>query len=98
MSIIHVTGTGGRVTADRTLFVGPSVPHEIKAMIKPLAKIDKQAFRKLLQGTSTHQQQQQYHHTVLLRPQVKALRQRRALGAFVSRCPSAPRCLKSPLK
>ena len=51
MSIIQVTGgSGGGVPADRTLFIGPRIPQEVKTMGKHLDKIDKQTFRKLLQG------------------------------------------------
>ncbi|XP_064608828.1 COMM domain-containing protein 5-like isoform X2 [Liolophura sinensis] len=50
MSIVHVTGgSGGGIAADRTLFVGPRIPREIKAMSKPLTNLDKATFRKLLQ-------------------------------------------------
>ncbi|XP_033744338.1 COMM domain-containing protein 5-like [Pecten maximus] len=49
MSIIQVKGSGGSVAADRSPFYGGRVPPEIKAISKPMAKIDKQTFRKLLQ-------------------------------------------------
>lgn len=48
MSIVQVQGGGGRVASDRTSFVGARVPPEIKAMIKPLNKLDKNTFRKVL--------------------------------------------------
>ncbi|KAK3099200.1 hypothetical protein FSP39_000932 [Pinctada imbricata] len=49
MSIIQVTGSGGSVPSDRTPFYGGRIPQEIKSLIKPLGKCDKQTFRKLLQ-------------------------------------------------
>ncbi|OWF53764.1 COMM domain-containing protein 5-like [Mizuhopecten yessoensis] len=49
MSIIQVKGSGGSVAVDRSPFYGGRVPQEIKAISKPMAKIDKQTFRKLLQ-------------------------------------------------
>lgn len=48
MSIIQVTGTGKSVATDRTPFYGVRIPTEIKTMIKPLAKLEKNVFRKLL--------------------------------------------------
>ncbi|XP_059170789.1 COMM domain-containing protein 5-like [Physella acuta] len=48
MSIIQVKGAGGTVGLDRTSFVGARTPHEIQAMIKPLAKLDKLMFTKIL--------------------------------------------------
>lgn len=49
MSIIQVTGSSGRIAVDRTPFYGTRVPPEIKKLSKPLAKLDKQTFRKMLQ-------------------------------------------------
>ena len=49
MSIIQVTGSGVSAGADRTTFYGVRVPVEIKAMIKPLSKLEKASFRKILQ-------------------------------------------------
>ena len=49
MSIIQVTGSGGRVAVDRTPFYGGRIPQEIRMLPKPLAKIEKQTFRQLLQ-------------------------------------------------
>lgn len=49
MSIIQVKGSGGNVVSDRSPFYGGRVPPEIKAISKPMTKIDKQTFRKLLQ-------------------------------------------------
>ncbi|KAH3843219.1 COMM domain-containing protein 5-like [Dreissena polymorpha] len=48
MSIIQVTGTGKSFANDRTPFYGVRVPTEIKTMIKPLSKLDKNVFRKIL--------------------------------------------------
>ncbi|KAK7496608.1 hypothetical protein BaRGS_00012260 [Batillaria attramentaria] len=48
MSIVQVQGGGGRVVSDRTSFVGVRVPPEIKAMVKLLAKLDSDIFKKLL--------------------------------------------------
>ncbi|KAH3843340.1 COMM domain-containing protein 5-like [Dreissena polymorpha] len=48
MSIIQVTGTGKSFANDRTPFYGVRVPTEIKTMIKPLSKLDKNIFRKIL--------------------------------------------------
>ncbi|CAL1526837.1 unnamed protein product [Lymnaea stagnalis] len=48
MSIIQVKGAGGTVGVDRTSFVGARTPHEIQAMLKPLAKLDKVIFSKIL--------------------------------------------------
>ncbi|WAR00835.1 COMD5-like protein [Mya arenaria] len=48
MSIIQVTGTGKSVASDRTPFFGARIPIEIKSMIKPLSKLDKSVFRKIL--------------------------------------------------
>lgn len=50
MSIIQVRGAGGTVGLDRTSFVGARTPHEIQAMIKPLAKLEKVMFTKILKG------------------------------------------------
>lgn len=50
MSIIQVKGSGGNVVSDRSPFYGGRVPPEIKAISKPMTKIDKQTFRKLLQS------------------------------------------------
>ena len=52
MSIIQVKGTGGGITSERTLFVGPRVPSEVKIMAKLLKTCDQTTFRKLLQGWS----------------------------------------------
>lgn len=49
MSIIQVTGSGGRTVVDRTPFYGGRIPPEIRSLIKPLSKLDKQTFRKILQ-------------------------------------------------
>ena len=49
MSIIQVTGSGGSAGADRTPFYGVRVPTEIKVMAKPLSKLEKSSFRKILQ-------------------------------------------------
>jgi hypothetical protein len=49
MSIIQVTGSGGRTGVDRTPFYGGRIPPEIRSLIKPLSKLDKQIFRKILQ-------------------------------------------------
>lgn len=49
MSIIQVTGSGGRVGVDRTPFYGSRIPTEIRSLPKPLSKLDKQTFRKILQ-------------------------------------------------
>ncbi|BFZ14640.1 hypothetical protein BsWGS_17679 [Bradybaena similaris] len=48
MSIIQVKGGSGKVGVDRTLFVGVRIPHEIQAMVKPLSKLDKTVFTKIL--------------------------------------------------
>ncbi|CAG5131553.1 unnamed protein product [Candidula unifasciata] len=48
MSIIQVKGGSGKVGVDRTLFVGARIPHEIQAMVKPLTKLDKSVFTKIL--------------------------------------------------
>ncbi|GFN82194.1 comm domain-containing protein 5-like [Plakobranchus ocellatus] len=48
MSIIQVKGGGGTVGLERTSFVGARVPNEIRAIIKPLSKIDKATFKKIL--------------------------------------------------
>jgi len=56
MSIVHVVGGGaGGGTrsgpkAERTLFVGPRIPDELKRMIKHMKKLDKATLRKCLQG------------------------------------------------
>ena len=51
MSIVQVKGGGGgAVGLERTSFVGARVPPEIRAMIKPLSKLDKTAFKKILKG------------------------------------------------
>lgn len=50
MSIIQVTGSGGSAGADRTPFYGVRVPAEIKSMAKPLSKLEKSSFRKILQS------------------------------------------------
>ncbi|RUS92020.1 hypothetical protein EGW08_000233 [Elysia chlorotica] len=52
MSIIQVKGGGGggAVGLERTSFVGARVPPEIRAMIKPLSKLDQTAFKKILKG------------------------------------------------
>lgn len=56
MSIVHVvgggTGGGGRrgTKAERSLFVGPRIPDEVKRMVKPVQKLDKTTLRKCLQG------------------------------------------------
>ena len=49
MSIVQVTQGSGHV-AERTLFVGPRIPDEIKRMTKHLKLLDKQTFRKILQS------------------------------------------------
>jgi len=48
MSIMQVKGAGGTYAMDRTAFYGVRVPPEIKVMVKPLKKIDKPTFRKIL--------------------------------------------------
>lgn len=48
MSIIQVTGSGKSVISDRTPFYGARVPSEVKSMVKPLSKLDKSVFRKIL--------------------------------------------------
>ncbi|GFR97784.1 COMM domain-containing protein 5-like [Elysia marginata] len=48
MSIIQVKGSGGVAGLERTSFVGARVPPEIRAMIKPLSKLDKNTFRSIL--------------------------------------------------
>ncbi|XP_071087894.1 COMM domain-containing protein 5-like isoform X1 [Haliotis cracherodii] len=50
MSIVQVVGSGVKASAsaDRTSFIGARVPKEVKALPKPLAKLDKETFRKLL--------------------------------------------------
>lgn len=48
MSIIQVTGSGKSAISDRTPFYGARVPTEVKSMIKPLSKLDKSIFRKIL--------------------------------------------------
>ncbi|XP_035827377.1 COMM domain-containing protein 5 [Aplysia californica] len=50
MSIVQVRGAGGTVGLDRTAFYGARVPQNIHRMIKPLAKLDKGTFRKILKG------------------------------------------------
>ena len=56
MSIVHVVGGGagggGRrgTKAERSLFVGPRIPDEVKRMVKPVQKLDKTTLRKCLQG------------------------------------------------
>lgn len=51
MSIYHVTqSTGQGAPIDRTLFVGATIPDEIKALKQPLKKIDKPTLRKILQS------------------------------------------------
>ncbi|KAL3878306.1 hypothetical protein ACJMK2_030669 [Sinanodonta woodiana] len=49
MSIVQVVGSGGSVAADRTPFYGARLPNEVKSLVKPLSKLDKQVFRKILQ-------------------------------------------------
>lgn len=48
MSIVQVHGGGGRAASDRTSFVGVRVPAEIRVMVKSLAKLDNDIFKKLL--------------------------------------------------
>lgn len=48
MSIIKVVGTGLGGNIDKTLFVGPVVPPEIRSMSKVISNIDKKVFRKIL--------------------------------------------------
>ena len=50
MSIIPVMGSGSKASSasERMLFVGARVPSEIKAIIKPLSKMDKGTFQNLL--------------------------------------------------
>jgi len=48
MSILQVKGAGGTIGVDRTAFYGGRVPQEIKVMVKPLSKLDKGSFRKIL--------------------------------------------------
>ena len=48
MSIVKVVGTGRGVSAERTLFVGPRIPPDIKAMSKQISQIGKKTFRKML--------------------------------------------------
>lgn len=50
MSIIQVKGTGKSLHAERTLFTGPTVPNEIKRMLKYLKKLDENVLRNLLKG------------------------------------------------
>ncbi|XP_070554256.1 COMM domain-containing protein 5-like [Ptychodera flava] len=45
MSMVMPPGGG---VMERTLFVGARIPQEVKAMVKPLQKLDKDNFRKLL--------------------------------------------------
>ncbi|XP_074650043.1 uncharacterized protein LOC141905166 isoform X2 [Tubulanus polymorphus] len=49
MSIIQVTGSGGKSISDRTLFTGSRIPTEIKSMVKCLKTVKKPTFIKLLQ-------------------------------------------------
>ncbi|KAK2176733.1 hypothetical protein NP493_643g01023 [Ridgeia piscesae] len=55
MSIVHVVGGGAGGAArsgpkaERTLFVGPRIPDELKRMIKHMKKLDKATLRKCLQ-------------------------------------------------
>uniref|UniRef100_A0A0B7B6L0 COMM domain-containing protein 5 n=1 Tax=Arion vulgaris TaxID=1028688 RepID=A0A0B7B6L0_9EUPU len=48
MSIVQVRGASGAAGVDRTLFVGSRIPNQIQAMIKPLSKLDKAVFIKIL--------------------------------------------------
>ncbi|XP_045203477.2 COMM domain-containing protein 5-like [Mercenaria mercenaria] len=48
MSIIQVTGSGKSAVSDRTPFYGARVPTEVKSMVKPLSKLEKSVFRKIL--------------------------------------------------
>ncbi|GAB1602885.1 COMM domain-containing protein 5-like [Argonauta hians] len=48
MSIIKVVGTGLGGNSDKTLFVGPVIPPEIRSMSKAISDIDKKVFRKIL--------------------------------------------------
>lgn len=48
MSIIQVTGSGKSAATDRTPFYGARIPLEVKPMVKPLSKLDKSVFRKIL--------------------------------------------------
>jgi len=52
MSIVQVKGSGGSVATDRSPFYGARIPQEIKSIVKPMTKVDKQIFRKLLQSKS----------------------------------------------
>lgn len=48
MSIIQVTGSGKSVANDRTPFYGARIPTEVKSIVKPISKLDKNIFRKIL--------------------------------------------------
>ena len=50
MSFVQVKGSGGSSGLERTSFVGARVPPEIRAMIKPLSKLEKSTFKKIMKG------------------------------------------------